>query len=190
MNAEPQRLFIAVPINEQWRKLLSEQRTLLQSKLSFQKWTHPDDYHITLKFLGDTSAAQLQQILKILTNVAKTTIPFELTEKDWGTFGPQTAPNILWAGVGGDLDSLNILQKKVDQLDNLGFPAEKRIFHPHLTIARRYNGNLSLTSSIKQYLPNSDEPYIHCSINEIKIFRSHLRKQPMYEPIATFKLNN
>jgi 2'-5' RNA ligase len=191
MDTELPRLFIAVPIDERWREQLAKQCLLLQSKLPFQKWTHPQDYHITLKFLGDTTADQMEQIQQQLANVSEAFSPFELTEKGWGTFGPHTAPSILWAGVGGDLSTLTKLQQKVDSsMAELGFPQENRAFHPHLTIARRYKGKGPLTSPIKQYLPEADESPIDWSVKEIKLYQSHLQKKPMYEPIATFKLGN
>jgi 2'-5' RNA ligase len=189
LDAELPRLFIAVPIDERWREQLFKQCTLLQSKLPFQKWTHPEDYHITLKFLGDTSKDQIQQIRKLLENVTEVIRPFELSENGWGTFGPHTAPSILWAGVGGDLSALNHLQQKVDtSMAELGFAQENRGFHPHLTIARRYKGKRPLSSPIQQYLPEASEPLIEWSVKEIKLYQSHIQKKPMYESIATFSL--
>ncbi|MGO4546733.1 RNA 2',3'-cyclic phosphodiesterase [Paenibacillus sp. 2TAB23] len=99
MSSETLRLFIAIPIDEQLREQLTEQSRLLKSNLHFQKWTHPEDYHITLKFLGDTSVHKIQQIKKLLYDVALATEPFELRGKGWGTFGSQTSPNVLWASV-------------------------------------------------------------------------------------------
>lgn len=190
MNAESPRLFIAVPIDERWREQLTQQCTLLQLKLPFQKWTHPDDYHITLKFLGDTSVDQIQHIQKLLLNVSEATSPFELTEKGWGIFGSYTAPSILWAGVGGDLTSLNSLQQKVDLcMIELGFPHENRVFNPHLTIARRYKGKGPLASPISEHLPVTSQLPIQWTVTEIKLYQSQLRKKPMYEPIANFKLS-
>jgi 2'-5' RNA ligase len=187
MDTESPRLFIGIPIDERWKERLIKHISLLQLKLPFQKWTHAEDYHITLKFLGDTSAVQLQQLQKLLAMISNTTSPFELTEKGWGTFGPDEAPIVLWAGVGGDLTSLHILQQKIDGMLNLEFPKENRDYHPHLTIARRYNGREPLTIPIKEYLPEAREP-INWSVDEIKLYQSHLQKRPMYEPIASFKL--
>jgi 2'-5' RNA ligase len=191
MEAESPRLFIAVPINEPWREQLIKQSTMLQLKLPFQKWTYPEDYHITLKFLGDTSAGQIQQLQRKLMDISEVTRSFELTEKEWGTFGPHAAPSILWAGVGGDLTSLHDLQKKVDlSMAELGYPQEDRTFHPHLTIARRYKGKSPLSVPIKQYFPEETTSLIRCSINEIKLYQSNLRTKPMYEALASFKLIN
>ncbi|WP_442600471.1 RNA 2',3'-cyclic phosphodiesterase [Paenibacillus sp. KN14-4R] len=182
MSTESLRLFIAIPIDERWREQLTEQSIALQSTLTFQKWTHPEDYHITLKFLGDTSVSQLKQIEEILVNVSENTCPFELTGKEWGIFGNPAAPSVLWAGVGGDLISLTSLYKKIDDgLEGL-FVKETRNFSPHLTIARRYKGKVPFT------IPDTPDSIINWSVNEIKLYQSHLQKKPMYEAIATYIL--
>ncbi|OMF37041.1 2'-5' RNA ligase [Paenibacillus sp. FSL H8-0548] len=187
MSSETLRLFIAIPIDEKWREQLIEKSTLLKSNLHFQKWTHPEDYHITLKFLGDTSVSKIQQIEKLLNNVAEVTDPFELRGKGWGTFGSQTSPNILWASVGGDLNSLTELHRKIDDsMDGL-FPRENRVFSPHLTIARRYKGKDQLKTSIEDYFPDAIESVISWSVKEMKLYESNLQKKPMYKSIASFK---
>jgi 2'-5' RNA ligase len=186
---EPPRLFIAVSIDERWREKLTKQCSLLQSKLPFQKWTDPADYHITLKFLGDTSLELINPIQKLLTDTAQATLPFQLTDNGWGSFGPQTAPAILWAGIGGEVNHLNQLQQNVDEsMGELGFPQETRSFHPHLTLARRFKGKSPLTAPIIQYLPNELEQPIQWLVSEIKLYQSHLQQKPMYEAITAFKL--
>jgi 2'-5' RNA ligase len=187
MRIESSRLFIAIAINEQWRQELTQQMINLQPKLPFQKWTHPEDYHITLKFLGDTPVEQYERLSKLLTHVAETTQPFQLTQ--WGTFGHHASPSILWAGVGGDLLPLMNLQQNIDnRMTELGFPKENREFHPHLTIARRYNGD-STPFSIKNLVPHVSESTMYGAVNEFKLYKSHLQKTPMYEPIASFSFS-
>jgi 2'-5' RNA ligase len=183
----PVRLFIAVPIGEQFREYLIKECIVLQKKFSFQKWTDPADFHVTLKFLGDTTFDQIQRIHKYLNDLSSVISPFELYHLGWGVFGPQTAPSILWAGIGGEVSSLHILQQKVDEsLINIGFMQETRAFHPHITIARRYKGKLN--TPLNQYLPITSVPPIHWQVNEIKLYQSHLQKKPMYEEIASFNL--
>jgi 2'-5' RNA ligase len=188
MSSDTLRLFIAIPIDEKWREQLIEKSTLLKSNLHFQKWTHPEDYHITLKFLGDTSVTKIQQIEKLLNDVAEVTNPFELRGEGWGTFGSQSSPSILWANVDGDLNSLTELHRKIEKnLDGL-FPRENRPFSPHLTIARRYKGKDQLRTSIEDYfLDVIESEVISWSVKEIKLYESNLQKIPMYKPIASFK---
>lgn len=183
MRIESSRLFIAIPIDEQWRQQLTQQMTVLQSKLPFQKWTHPEDYHITLKFLGDTPLEQYEQLSKLLTHVAETTRPFQLTLTQWGTFGLHASPSILWAGVGGDLLPLMNLQQDIDnRMSELGFPKENREFHPHLTMARRYQGN-STPFSIANLVPHVSESAMYGSVNEFKLYESHLKKHRCTSPL-------
>jgi 2'-5' RNA ligase len=189
MHEDLPRLFIAVPIDEQLRDQLTIQCNQLKTKLPFQKWTDPADYHITLKFLGETKIDQIQAMHKLLAVIAQTTDPFELSEKEWGTFGPQTAPTILWAGIGGDVLALKALQQRVDEsMATLGFVQETRSFNPHLTIARRYKGKGPLNLTTKDYLPEAPGHSIHWTVNELKLYQSHIQKRPMYEAIASFEL--
>ncbi|CAM4504089.1 2'-5' RNA ligase [Paenibacillus endophyticus] len=186
MSSEPLRLFIAIPIDQKWRERLTEQSRRLKSNLYFQKWTHPEDYHITLKFLGDTSIATIQQIQKLLSNVALATEPFELRAKGWGTFGAPTSPSILWASVGGDLDALTDLHRRIeDSLEGL-YPRENRAFSPHLTIARRYKGKDQLKTAIDDYFPDDKGSENNWFVKEIQLYESNLETVPMYKPIATF----
>ncbi|MNH99172.1 RNA 2',3'-cyclic phosphodiesterase [compost metagenome] len=77
-------------------------------------------------------------------------------------------------------------QQIEDSLDGL-FTKEDRQFSPHLTIARRYKGKDPWVTSIHEYFPDTSESMISWSVNEIKLYQSHLQKKPMYESIATFR---
>ena len=63
--------------------------------------------------------------------------PFQLETAELGVFPNLKRPNVFWVGIGGDLDKLALLQKRIDNvLEQMGFPREKRTFNPHLTLAR------------------------------------------------------
>jgi 2'-5' RNA ligase len=184
------RLFIAIPISDHLREHIQHEAKALREKHSFQKWTDPADYHITLKFLGETSAAKADEIKKAMERIASCTEMFTLSETGWGTFGSPSAPSILWAGIGGDLGPLHKLQLKVDeQLNALGFEKETRSYHPHLTIARRYTGKKEPDAlSLRQCLPQSEENAVEWKANEVDLYQSHPKKTPMYEAIASVHL--
>jgi RNA 2',3'-cyclic 3'-phosphodiesterase len=55
-----------------------------------------------------------------------------------GSFGPRSAPRVLWIGLDGDLVALEALQSRLDAgLRQAGFELEARAFRPHVTLARR-----------------------------------------------------
>ena len=82
-------------------------------------------------------------------------------------------PRVLWLGVDGG-DELFRLQKAIDRnLSKLGFPREKKRFHPHLTVGR-----------VKLLAPRSELPErfgsfvfnaIEWKAEEVRVLKSELR---------------
>lgn len=65
------------------------------------KWTHPADYHLTLKFLGTVDADTAGRMAPVLAEIARRTPPFELELSRLGILGAPGSPRVLWAGVRG-----------------------------------------------------------------------------------------
>lgn len=123
---DTERLFIAVKLPEEQAELLGQEAAALSARLKFAKWTYPDDYHITLQFLGDTPAAEIPGLLAALEEISAGQKPFKLRLGDFGTFGAQESPRVLWAGISGETEQLQKLQQKiVSATSPLGFKEEK-----------------------------------------------------------------
>lgn len=190
ISMDRQRLFVAVALPEPVREELRAWCAHAKGNVAFQKWVHPDDWHITLKFLGDTSVENLSEIKRLLGEVAYRVGAFELALKGVGWFGPPNSPSILWAGVQDHNRRLEELHKQVDRvMGQLGFPAETRPYHPHVTLARRYQG---IQPFAKDRLPSlfARQPggSMHWQVREFVLYASHLGRTPMYEPLETFRL--
>ncbi|OXM86619.1 RNA 2',3'-cyclic phosphodiesterase [Paenibacillus rigui] len=181
-----ERLFVAIPLGEKQRELLERQQQMIQKSIPFQKWTHPQDLHITLKFLGETPKQVMEQIPAILERVSSTQCAFNLTLL--GTFGKPAVPSILWAGVQGALPSLEALQKSVESaLEPLGFKPEERGYNPHITLARRYQGSSSFTTGDLEPLDVlASAAEASWSASSMVLYRTHLGRKPSYEPVAAF----
>lgn len=138
------RVFIAIEFSQ----VLHDHLHLLQRHLAEAlgqttgaaaalRWTSIENIHLTLRFLGDSSAEQIQQISSGLSELAPTHGGFGLTLVGIGCFPNMRRPNIVWVGVGGQLRELTDLQRPIEQLARAaGFAAEERPFSPHLTIGR------------------------------------------------------
>lgn len=189
MKTSQSRLFAAVPIHHRVRHIIDNWHKPFKTVFAFQKWVHPEDYHITLKFLGDTDISIADQIRHNLKGVAENTEHFPLAIDKLGVFGPVRAPQILWAGISGDLHALIDLQKNTETaLTALGFPSEDRKYRPHLTLARRYQGNTFDTSALDAaILPK--EADLTWLVDEIVLYESHLGRQPMYQAVEAFPLS-
>lgn len=149
------RYFIGISLDETSRSKLSSLAEARKTEWQFGKWTHPQDYHITLAFLGDLEPAQAEAVREGLTNHSYAVQPFVLETNVWGTFGPPRKPSILWAGVEPS-DSLTALHEHVWQsVEAYGFKPEQRPFRPHITVARRSQGTTASEISSNASLSGS-----------------------------------
>jgi 2'-5' RNA ligase len=98
------------------------------------KWVSKDQFHLTLRFIGDTHEKLFLEILEILkdVNVSK----FEITLKGVGYFPPRKKPNVLWVGIEESNELMYLKEEIESLLDELGISREPRKFYPHLTLAR------------------------------------------------------
>ena len=131
------RTFIAIEIPE---NILSDIRELQQNLRHFGidiRWIRPENIHLTLKFLGDVPAANIDGIFRAISKAAEKVSSISLKAKGIGMFPGIKHPRVLWVGLDGQLDDLMRLQKTVDaNLKDMGFPLERRPFKGHLTIGR------------------------------------------------------
>ncbi|MBI5691670.1 MAG: RNA 2',3'-cyclic phosphodiesterase [Verrucomicrobia bacterium] len=125
------RLFVALPLPDSIRDLLSQ----LAEPLPGVSWTRPTQLHLTLRFLGDVSAACLDDLVARLAAVR--VAPFVLPLEGLGTFPPNRPPRVAWLGVGAGHPRLFQLRQRLDDaLLASGLPLDVRTFHPHVTLAR------------------------------------------------------
>ncbi|MEJ2658442.1 MAG: RNA 2',3'-cyclic phosphodiesterase [Desulfobacterales bacterium] len=131
------RTFVAIEIPENITSSLHELQQGLKDYGIIIRWIHPENIHLTLKFLGDVEAADIDDISGAISNAADGVSPISLKPKGIGIFPGIKRPRVLWVGLTGQLEFLIRLQKSLDEnLRNIGFPQEKRPFKGHLTIGR------------------------------------------------------
>jgi 2'-5' RNA ligase len=136
------RAFIAIDLPEVVRQELASISYDLNLKVPNKsiRWVRPENIHLTLKFLGDTKVEILNQISGGLDRVGGDNPQIDLNLNKLGCFPNPRRPRIVWVDVNGDLDSLLLLQKMIDQMLNpIGWELDKRKFHPHLTLGRVKN---------------------------------------------------
>jgi 2'-5' RNA ligase len=132
------RSFIAVSLPDNVRAELTALEDRLKARRhAFVKWVDPESLHLTLKFLGNVAVDSIPQIVEVMSGVARVHSPFRLEVAGTGAFPNWQRPQVVWVGVGGDLDKLNAFQKGLESaLSPLGFPPEARPFSAHLTLGR------------------------------------------------------
>lgn len=183
------RLFVAIGLPQTLGLQINEQVQHWQKVWPFQKWVHPADYHLTLKFLGATSPARLSPLKQVLNAAVKGIKPFSLRLGGLGYFGETRRPRILWLGVEGELEQLRQLHQRVEtHLVELGYPVEKRNFRPHLTLARNYKGKNRFEFNQSGW-PERFNGELSWRVEELILYQSLLGQSPMYRIMERFPLN-
>lgn len=106
---------------------------MMQTALPGARWTRPENFHITLRFIGEVDVRTADDAASALA--ALSAAPFDLTLKGCGVFG-KDAPRSVWVGVETNpaLDRLNAKLERAFQ--RIGLRPDKRKFMPHVTLAR------------------------------------------------------
>jgi RNA 2',3'-cyclic 3'-phosphodiesterase len=134
------RLFVALQIPDSIRNdyvALIDDLRRLDGKASPKKpkWVRPENLHVTLKFIGHTDPGKLDAICTVLSNVHS---PQEvrLHFRNIGFFPNAKRPRVVWGGMESSQNLASLAHDVDQQIATLGFPAEERVFTPHLTLAR------------------------------------------------------
>ncbi len=185
MLANNNRLFIALPVIPEHRLIVAQWSQALKEKWSFKRWLHTDDYHITIKFLGECNPTAIQLIHARLDDLCQNQSPFTLSISGFGTFDSRESTKILWAGVEGELTKLHQFQSIVEtEMEQLGFAIEKNSYRPHITMARNYQGGI-LTEEQLASMPSLKNT-LSWTANEVILYQTFLGMSPAYHLLASF----
>jgi 2'-5' RNA ligase len=133
------RLFVGVELDEASRRMAERVALQLREDLGSRlraNWVPPENYHLTVRFIGHIPDDRAPAILEALTPPVKCP-PFEVTLAGCGIFPPRGPARVIWIGVTQGFASLAALHDEFDRrLARLRFAPEKRPFSAHLTLAR------------------------------------------------------
>jgi 2'-5' RNA ligase len=123
------RLFTGIAIPDDVRDRLA----LLRGGLPGARWIDAENYHLTLRFIGDIDFDVAEDVAETLSRVERPAFPIEI--EGLGSFGTRK-PHSIIARVATSR-ALNELQAEHERLiQRLGLPPESRKFSPHVTLAR------------------------------------------------------
>ncbi|MBC8228711.1 RNA 2',3'-cyclic phosphodiesterase [bacterium] len=189
LRQETIRTFIAIEIPDEIQAKLVEIQTELAKFMLRVSWVKQSNIHLTLKFLGDIQANQVESINSVLQSVAESHSPFDMSLAEIGVFPNLRRPRVIWIGITKGAEQATQLAKAVsNSLQPLGFQREKRGFTPHLTLGRiRRPVNLQNVSSKFNQYDNLDIPTL--KIDQIAFIQSQLHPRgSIYTPLRKFAL--
>ncbi|MBO0905339.1 RNA 2',3'-cyclic phosphodiesterase [Jiella sonneratiae] len=136
------RLFTALEIPQDIAVSLS----LLRGGLPAARWIDPENYHLTLRFVGDVEPRLADEIVAVLDRIDRPS--FRLALSGLGAFGSKK-PHSVYAEVAPSAE-LAALQADIDRaFKRLGLSPDQRKFVPHVTLARLKNAK---SSDVAHYL--------------------------------------
>jgi 2'-5' RNA ligase len=172
------RVFIAIELPRDVRTCLAEHIKALRDAVSEVRasWSREENLHLTLKFLGDIPATNVEKLSAAASIAASKVGPFEIVVGDCGSFPPKGQPRVLWIGIDDPSGKLSELYRALaDECAKAGFAREPRSFHPHLTIARirQPHGSRQLAAMHTEIGFNREI----VRVSEMSVIRSELRSE-------------
>ncbi len=123
------RLFTALEIPA----AVGQSLAMLRGGLPGARWIDPENYHITLRFIGDVDDVVAHEVASLLGRVRRDA--FELQVEDLLSFGGRK-PRAVVATTGAP-SALTELQAEHERLmQRVGLEPEGRKYIPHVTLAR------------------------------------------------------
>ncbi len=174
------RLFIAAPLPEGVRKVMSAVQRELAEAGAPVKWSRVENLHLTLKFLGDTPEEEVPKLSAALDGAAAASQPHEARLGVVGAFPNVRRPRVLWVGLEEPTGELVALQQRVEQVTRYLVEPDPRGFSAHLTLGRvKGRKNLRrLSELVEGYHLDSAETI---SVRSVELIRSQLgRGGPTY----------
>lgn len=154
-------------------------------------WSRPDNLHITLKFLGDVQADQIDDVCRAVHEAAAPFTPFDLIVAGVGAFPSLSRPKTIWLGTGEGTEQAVLLFQAIERnLKPLGIPQEHRRYTPHLTLGRvrsiSPNSQQLLVEALKKHA-NLDAGAL--LVHRVTVFSSTLsRTGAIHETLAHAEL--
>ncbi len=185
--ARPLRLFAAVDIPERAKEAVVAALAPWRDLLPKGRWVRPENWHVTVKFLGRTWPRLVDWVHDGCRQAATGIRPFRLAFEGLGVFPRPSRARVLWVGLEDRDGGLRALAAAVEERLGKEFPPEKRPFSAHLTMARfdppvpmrEHADELSATRV-------DTEPF---RVGELTLYRSHLSPRgARYEPLEGFPL--
>lgn len=180
-----ERLFLAVALDDEVRHGLA---AFLEGNLDGAsmpgKPVPPANWHITLRFLGDSTPEQADRVAGFLDE-RLAAAPFTIDFGRLGAFPRPSRATVLWLGIDRGADALSEVAAWCEQAAvAAGFAPEDRPFHPHLTLARiRPQRDVTALTERVPPIPLSQR------VRELTLYRSHLgRGAAVHEEVTAVPL--
>ena len=182
------RCFVAIPVSARLRAAVVRLQDELRRAGADVRWEKEENFHLTLKYLGEMDEGQVRAIRAELLDEAGRRAPFTLEYAGMGAFLDQGLPRVVW--IGGSDDVRDLAAAVELHAEAAGVPREGRPYTAHLTIGRVRSGRNAeaLLAAIEE---RKSVPIGTDRVESIVLMRSTLNPAgSIYEEVARFPLRS
>lgn len=129
------RCFIAIELDNKTRRILTDVQEELTEQGLNGKFTHIENLHLTLKFLGEINGSVYNNVCKLIKKVAGRHKIFVLVLDRIGKFDKGNK-KIVWAGLSENNNLLSLFRDIESELEGIMPINKEKYYMPHITLAR------------------------------------------------------
>lgn len=188
------RAFIAVNLSQTILEKIEQVAQDLQQKMNTVpvRWVPIENIHLTLKFLGNVSTANLEILMDILGKVVSSHHECDISVGGIGVFPKTHNPRVIWVGMEIPQELTNLQHNIEIETARLGYSREHRPFSPHLTFGRvSRNASTEDIQKIARILEKYKVGFLGATrVRTVYLYRSDLKPEGAeYTPIYSAALN-
>lgn len=180
------RVFVGLELSEEARQTLKDTQDAIRPYVERGSLTRPDNFHLTLWFLGEVHEDLLLLVTHSVQNIAKHYGPFDLELGELGAFQKKNR-KILWAGIsGGEFHLEKLFELLIKEFKVIGLHPDPRGLNAHITLGRQ----IKLLDPISDLRMRYKVPPVKFRINHLIIYESKRVNDVLtYVPITKIALN-
>jgi 2'-5' RNA ligase len=170
------RSFLAFELPDDMKKVVLLVSGQMQEARLEVRVLRAQSIHLTLVFLGDVRREELDAIRQEVSRTCSDFGPFHVSIKAAGVFPNPRRPNVMWAGIEGDLERMALFRDALEAcLLPFGVKQEKRAFRPHLTLGRFRKGARGDAGLVRFLTEHETLVSPVCRLDELILFKSDLK---------------
>lgn len=181
--------FLALSLDDATRDRLERIADRLKAWDLPALWTHGDDYHLTLRFLGKVDDDEAHYLPSAIDLVAGSLRRPRLRLSGLGGSGGRSEPRTVFAAVTDAEHACAHMHRDLGEA--LDLPVE-RDFTPHVTLCRpqpsRRDAQRADHDWPALFAAHGLAEWGDCTVTDLVLFRSHPERTPRYAPLARWPL--
>ena len=128
------RLFVGLAVDERVKETLERLTLRLRAKEDGLRWSAPDQWHVTLVFLGEVDDGARARLVRELAEVRQPVLTLRMER-----LGVFERVGILHAEVEVSTELLRLYEAVAAAVKRVGLEVEERPYRAHITLARSRN---------------------------------------------------